>query len=217
MFSQRCPRSNQPNTHDKIAASDAKSGLRWNGLLWHKPVSTTDFILDKITFYVPPSHVAIIHAWARERLNTLGSKTFLTYLDLYPSNLILDPILRKLTIIDWEQSGYFPSLWMGAELMAYPRGFPSEFEYMLYERIEWTRESWDIAYLVGALSVFGFLTAKQERRRYYRQQGWSRLSSLSGLESLPTSDVPKFDYASLKRRARSLTAGVWPWEGPLDD
>lgn len=205
------------HAHDKIAASDAKSGFEWNGLLWQKPVSTTDFILDIISFYVPPSHVAMIQAWARQRLSTLDSKTFLTHLDLHPCNLIVDPISRKLTIIDWEQSGYFPSWWMGAQVMTYPLGIPSEFQYMLYELNEWTQESWEIAFLVRALSVFGVLTNTQEERRSYRQKGWSHLSSLSGLESLATSDVPKFNYASLKRISGTPTAGVWPWEGPLDD
>lgn len=41
------------HTHDKIAASDAKSGFEWNGLLWQKPVSTTDFILDIILLLRP--------------------------------------------------------------------------------------------------------------------------------------------------------------------
>ena len=91
---------------------------------------------------------------------------------------------------------------------------------MLYELNEWTQESWEIASLVRALSVFGVLTNTQEERRYYRQKGWSHLSSLSGLESLATSDVPKFNYASLKRISELLRREYghgrarWTTEGP---
>lgn len=61
------------HTCDMIVAPDAKSGLQWNSLRWQDPVSAQGFILDMVSYYVPPSLVARVHLWAKQRLNKLNS------------------------------------------------------------------------------------------------------------------------------------------------
>ncbi|KAF6237781.1 hypothetical protein HO173_003982 [Letharia columbiana] len=75
------------HTYDKIAAPDAKSGPQWNVLRWQDPVSAQGFTLDMVSYYVPPSLVARVHLWAKQRLNELNClNTDSTPLDLHPSS-----------------------------------------------------------------------------------------------------------------------------------
>lgn len=101
--STRCSRNVVQDLIATDLQQDRRAGcknlLRWDGLRWRYLFSLQDSILDIISCYVPSSLVAIVHTWAKQRMNKLDCSRF-THIKLYPEDMFVDLVTEKISIID---------------------------------------------------------------------------------------------------------------------